>query len=240
MCGRYSSTRSDDDVAREFDVDDVVGEEPAASWNVAPTQVARVVLERLDREPGEDGERAVHRLLRSARWGLVPSWAKDLKIGNRLINARSETVTEKPAFKAAAGRRRCLVPADGYYEWEKRDGSKVPYFLHDEDRPLAFAGLYELWPDPERAKDDPERWLWSYTVLTRPAEDALGHIHDRCPVIVPEGELRRAWLDHELTDPDGVRDLLAAIPEPRLHPREVSSEVNSPANNGPELVRPVG
>jgi putative SOS response-associated peptidase YedK len=150
-----------------------------------------VVLERVPR--GADAEHTTAgRMLRSARWGLVPSWAKDGKIGNRLINARSETITEKPAFKtAAAARRRCLVPAAGYYEWEKADGRKVPYFLHRDHDLLAFAGLYELWPDPA------------------------------------------------LTDPEQVRELLTAIPEPRLEPYEVSPAVNSPGNNGPELVQPL-
>jgi putative SOS response-associated peptidase YedK len=231
--------RPDSDLAREFAVAEVVGEEPEPSWNVAPTQLARVVLERVPRG-ADDAEQAVaERMLRTARWGLVPSWAKDVKIGNRLINARSETITEKPAFKAAAARRRCLVPADGYYEWEKIDGRKVPYFLHRDHDVLAFAGLYELWPDPERAEDDPDRWLWSYTILTHPASDAVGHVHDRSPVVVPPGKLREQWLDPALTDPAEVRELLAAIPEPTLEPYEVSPAVNSPRNNGPELVKPL-
>lgn len=236
MCGRYAVARPDSDLSREFDVSAVVGEEPAPSWNVAPTQISRVILERRPRDAADDA--GVERMLRSARWGLVPSWAKDLKIGSRLINARSESVTEKPAFKAAAARRRCLVPADGYYEWEKVEGRKVPYFLHDDEQLLAFAGLYELWPDPDRAEDDPDRWLWSYTVLTSPAADALGHIHDRSPVVVPPGELRDRWLDANLTEPEQVRELLAAIPEPALQPRQVSSAVNSPKNNSPDLVAP--
>ena len=146
MCGRYSAARPDEDIAREFTVESVVGEQPAPSWNVAPTQTARIVLERAPRGE-EDGE--VQRTLRSARWGLIPSWAKDAKIGSRLINARSETITEKPSFKAAAARRRCVVPADGYYEWEKIDGRKVPHFFHRDDEVLSFAGLYELWPNPD-------------------------------------------------------------------------------------------
>jgi putative SOS response-associated peptidase YedK len=217
-------------------VDDVIGEELPPSWNVAPTQDARVILERVPRGSESDQPQ---RMLRSARWGLIPSWAKDVKIGNRLINARSETVTEKPAFKAAAMRRRCLIPADGYYEWEKTEGHKMPYFLHRTDELLAFAGLYELWPDPQRDEDDPDRWTWSYTILTSPASDTLGHIHDRSPVVIPAGELRDRWLDPAINDGDQVRELLDAIPEPTLEPREVSSAVNSPRNNGPELVEAV-
>jgi len=116
---------------------------------------------------------------------------------------------------------------------------KVPYFLHRDHDLLAFAGLYELWPDPERAHDDPDRWLFSYTILTHPAPDAVGHIHDRSPVLVPPGDLRTQWLDPVLTDPTQVRELLGAIPEPRLEPYEVSPAVNSPRNNGAELLKPI-
>jgi len=148
-----------------------------------------------------------------------------------------ETITDKASFKAAALRRRCLLPATGYYEWEQRNGGKVPQFLH-ADGVLAMAGLYELWPDPSRDRDDPQRWVWSVTVLSTTASDTLGHIHDRSPVVVPD-QLRDDWLNPSITDPDTVRELLAAIPEPRLQPYEVSTAVNSVRNNGPELLRPV-
>jgi putative SOS response-associated peptidase YedK len=141
-----------------------------------------------------------------------------VKIGSRLINARSETITEKPSFRAASARRRCLVPADGYFEWEKIDGRKVPQFLYRPDEQLlSFAGLYELWPDPERGEDDPDRWMWSYTIITRTAPDAVGHIHDRSPVLVPP-DLRADWLNPSLVDPEQVKELLASIPEPLLSP----------------------
>lgn len=235
MCGRYSVARPDSDLAEEFDVASVVGEEPEASWNVAPTQVRRVVLERA---PKGEPDGAPERMLRSARWGLVPSWAKDIKVGNRLINARAETITSKPAFKAASLRRRCLIPADGYYEWEKIDGRKVPYFLHHGLDLLAFAGLYELWPDPARDSDDPQRWLWSYTILTTTAPDSLGYIHDRSPVIIPSSGWSH-WLDPSVTDAAAVERFLAGLDQPTLEPREVSSKVNSPRNDGPELVQAV-
>ena len=115
----------------------------------------------------------------------MPSWAKTPKIGAKMINARLETLTDKPAFRVAVSRRRLVVPADGYYEWQAVDGDKVPHFLQDPGHVLGFAGLYELWRDPTRTPEDPERWLWTYTILTRPAPDALGHIHDRSPVVVP-------------------------------------------------------
>lgn len=229
MCGRYATTQTDAELLEVFGPLEAVGEQLAPSYNVAPTDQVRVVLERTGPVPG--------RQLRTVRWGLIPSWAKDPKIGSRLINARVETITEKPSFKVAAVRRRCLVPATGYYEWEKRDGAKVPQFLH-ADGVLAMAGLYELWPDPAREHDDPERWVWSVTILTTTASDTLGHIHDRSPVIVPAG-MYDDWLDPSFTDPDRVRQLLAAVPEPRLQPYEVSTAVNSVRNNTPELLRPV-
>ncbi|MBY4272248.1 SOS response-associated peptidase [Rhodococcus fascians] len=234
MCGRYASTRSDSDLQAVFDIAETVCDEVPPSYNVAPTQTIRTVLERA---PKDEPESDAVRQLRSVRWGLIPSWAKDAKIGSRLINARSETITEKPSFKKAASRRRCIIPADGYYEWEKRDGAKVPYFLHEQGV-LAMAGLYELWRDPTKADDDEDRWVWSATVLTSPAADALGHIHDRSPVVLPP-ELRASWLDPTLTDLREVSELLAAIPEPRLEPYEVSTAVNSVKNNSPELLTPV-
>jgi putative SOS response-associated peptidase YedK len=211
---------------RDFQVASVVDPEPEPSWNIAPTDPARVVLERVvDDQPD--------RQLRTLRWGLVPSWAKDRKIAARLINARSETVLDKPAFKAAAARRRCLVPADGYYEWMKTVERKVPTYLHG-DGVLSFAGLYEIWRDPA-AEDD---WVWSYTIITCTTQDALGHIHDRSPVVLPH-DLRSAWLDPSVTDPGTVRDLLASVPPPVLDSYEVSTAVNSVRNNGPGLITPV-
>jgi len=154
MCGRFASTQTDADLVWAFRVEEVVGEQLAPSYNVAPTQPVRAVLERT---PREEPEAPPIRQIRTARWGLIPSWAKDRKIGSRLINARAETITEKPSFKAAASRRRCIVPANGYFEWERRDGAKVPHYLHGGGV-LGMAGLYELWPDPEREPDDPQRW----------------------------------------------------------------------------------
>ncbi|MET4046754.1 putative SOS response-associated peptidase YedK [Rhodococcus sp. UYP5] len=235
MCGRYASTQSDNDLRAVFDIAETIGEELPPAYNVAPTQTVRTILERA---PKDEPEADAVRQLRSVRWGLIPSWSKDIKIGSRLINARSETITEKPAFKKAAARRRCIVPADGYYEWEKRDGKKVPYFLHSSGV-LEMAGLYELWRDPSKSEEDPDRWVWSVTVLTAPAADALGHIHDRSPVIVPES-LRAAWLDPAMTDLGSVQEMLAAIPEPSLVPYEVSSMVNSVKNDNPDLLQPVG
>jgi putative SOS response-associated peptidase YedK len=187
---------------------------------------ARIVLERVVNDQPD-------RQLRTLRWGLVPSWAKDLRIGAKFVNARSETITEKSAFKIAASRRRCLVPADGYYEWMVTDDGKVPMYLHG-DSPLGLAGLYEIRRDIE----DPDQWLWTYTILTCTTQDALGHVHDRSPIVVP-ADLRSGWLDPTMTDPATVRDLVAAMPPPVLDTYEVSKEVNSARNDGPQLIEPL-
>jgi putative SOS response-associated peptidase YedK len=235
MCGRYANARQDQELADRFHIAELIGERLGPSWNVAPTQDVRAVLERV-----EGGH--VMRQLRTLRWGLVPSWAKDAKIGARMINARVETITEKPAFRKAASRRRLIVPMDGYYEWqapESGKGRKQPYYLTDPDgEPLAAAGLYELWPDPAKDDDASERWLWTLTVITANATDTLGHIHDRSPLLLPQDRWD-AWLDPELTDAGDVDALIATIPEPHLTPVKVGTAVGNVRNNNPELVRPI-
>ncbi|WP_427134917.1 SOS response-associated peptidase [Pseudarthrobacter sp. S9] len=232
MCGRYVMSRATGDLLSYFDAREAEGSAPPPSWNVAPTDDVAIIAER----PTQDGP---ERRLLIARWGLVPSWSKDIKIGSKLINARSETILGKPAFRKAAVKRRALVPAEGYYEWEKtEDGKKIPHFLYSEtDELLAFAGLYEFWPDPSLPEDDPHRWLLSCTVLTTTAHDSLGHVHDRAPVIVPR-EMYADWLDPGTTAKEDVQNLLETIPEPVLTPREVTDRVNSVRNNGPELIEP--
>lgn len=236
MCGRYVNVAASGDLIDEFDVEEVLGDDPGPSWNVAPTDPVRVILQRAPREQGP-GETV--RQLRTAHWGLVPSWSRDRKGGARMINARIETVTRKPAFKVAAGRRRCVVPALGYYEWQKTDEGKIPYFLHDPDgHLLAMAGLYELWRDPPLADDDPNRWLWTCTIITQQATDLLGEIHDRNPVVIPP-ELRDDWLDCSSDDPATAARLLDRMPKARLDPYVVSPAVGNVKNNGPELIKPV-
>ena len=204
MCGRYASSATTAGLYGDYGLDEVIGDDLAPSWNVAPTDEVRGVVQRRPRGADADEDAQV-RQLRTLRWGLVPSWSKDRKGAARLINARQETVTVKPAFKTAAARRRCLLPADGYYEWQKTAEGKVPYFLHaPDDAQLAFAGLYEIWPDPALPDEDPGKWLWTCTVITRQATDTLGEIHDRCPVIVPPGH-RDAWLDCSSGDADVAR-----------------------------------
>lgn len=234
MCGRYASSKSPEDLIDEFDIIESRVEFPiASSWNVAPTDETYVVMER--------GEQAA-RTLAVARWGLVPSWAKDRSIGSRLINARSETLSEKPAFRRAYASRRCLVPADGYYEWyltsELKAGKPVkqPFYLTPRDgRVLPMAGLYEWWPDPAKAEDDPDRWLLSCTVITTAAADEIGVIHDRMPLVVQADDWA-AWLDPTLAD---AGELLHPAADVGLSAYPVSTLVNSVRNNGPELIEPM-
>lgn len=236
MCGRYVNVAASGDLLDEFEADQIVGDDPGPSWNVAPTDPVRIVVERAPRDA--DPATAV-RQIRTARWGLVPSWSHDRKGAAKMINARIETVSQKPAFKAATARRRCLIPALGYYEWQKTDAGKVPHFLQDPDgHLLAMAGLYELWRDHALSDDDPQRWLWTCTIITQQATDLLGDIHDRNPVVVPVG-LRAAWLDCHRDDVATAERLLERIPEARLEPYVVSPAVGNVKNNGPELIHPV-
>jgi putative SOS response-associated peptidase YedK len=246
MCGRYAASRSPDDLVEEFEA--VVRPEQALEpdYNVAPTKPVYAVM---DRRPRGEPDAPPRRELAVMTWGLVPSWAKDPSIGSRMINARMETVGEKPAFRRAFAKRRCLLPADGYYEWytpaggpKGRNGKplKQPFFIHPADGGvLAMAGLYEFWRDPSRGDDDPAAWLVTTTVLTTTAEDSLGVIHDRMPLFV-ERERWHDWLDPGL---DGSTSDLTALLVPaapgRLDAYPVSTEVNAVRNNGPELLEPL-
>ena len=245
MCGRYASSRRPEDLAEEFEIDDAsvretVVEPLAPDYNVAPTKEVYAVLTR---PPTGDRSAEADRQLRVLRWGLVPFWAKDPGIGSKMINARMETVHEKPAFRRAFAARRCLLPADGYYEWYTTEQKtkagkplKQPFFIHPADGSvMAMAGLYEIWRDPTRDEDDPARFLWSCTVLTTRAEDAVGHIHDRMPLLV-EPDRYDAWLDPRASDPDDLKKLLVPAAPGRLEAYPVSTDVNNVRNNGPELL----
>ncbi|WP_061712358.1 SOS response-associated peptidase [Kocuria palustris] len=261
MCGRYVIARAAGDLMA--DVDAAPGEhfqgedldELRANWNVAPTTEVPIVLERLD-----DGQ--VLRELHVARWGLVPSWAKEISVGARMFNARSETAAEKPSFRAAVKKRRCAIPANGYYEWRKRLGpdgkpakgtkdapAKQPYFIHppSESENIWFAGLYEWWQDPQG------QWILSCSILTAESPDPdsddetlaeLAAIHDRIPVAMNRDALD-AWLDPSVDDKDGAQALIERVVAQHetvaatWELRPVGQAVGSVRNNSPELVEPL-
>jgi len=186
--------------------------------------------------PGEARE------LRVVRWGLVPFWAKDPSIGNRMINARAETVSVKPSFRRAFARRRCLLPADGYYEWyrpgDDAKAAKQPYYMYRADgASLAMAGLYELWRNKEFPDDHPDAWLWTSTIITTNSPDEIGRIHDRMPMVI-RPELWADWLDPGNSDTADLLGLMAPAVSSGLIARPVSTEVNSVRNNGPRLIEP--
>ena len=232
MCGRYAAAKDTATLVEEFQVETVVEPAPDPNFNVAPTNQVAFVVDR----PADEG--AVERQLRSARWGLVPSWAKDPKIGSRMINARWENAAEKPAFRSAFAKRRCLIPADGYFEWYAPaavEGAakprKQPYFIHRADgADLALAGLYEFWrPTPD------DEWLVTVTVLTTASAGPLAPIHDRMPVVIDRAGYRE-WLDPTARVDPGFDALLAPSV---LTAYPVSTAVNSVRNNSADLLVPI-
>lgn len=250
MCGRYAASRSPDDLVEEFEVVDPVALERArasalgADYNVAPTKTAHVVLER---PPSHDRDADPVRQLRPLVWGLVPSWAKDRSAGARMINARAESLLDKAAYRRAATSRRCLVPADGWYEWQASPsvtGSrgrprKQPFFVSlVGGHGVAFAGLYEFWRDDSRDAEDPAAWLTTYAIVTTAAEHDLSRVHDRMPLALPRDRWD-AWLSPSVTDSGEVRALLQP-PEPGgFVAVPVSTLVNDVRNSSPELLQPV-
>lgn len=243
MCGRYASSRQPEDLVEEFEIDQAEVPHLEPDWNVAPTKDVYAVVQR---PPSSGSSEPAERQLRAMTWGLVPFWAKDPSIGTRMINARMETVAEKPAFRRAFERRRAILPADGYYEWyetsqltAKGKPRKQPYYIRPRDGGvLAMAGLYEIWRDPERADDDPLRFRWTTTVLTTRAEDSLGQIHDRMPLML-SADRYAEWLDPTLNDRSRLLDLLEPAAPGRLEATPVSTLVSNVRNNGPELVEPI-
>ena len=246
MCGRYASSRKPEDLVEEFDIRSPELPQIEPDWNVAPTKEVYAVLERPPRD-GEGPEQAdPERQLRALTWGLVPFWAKDPSVGNRMINARMESVAEKPAYRRAFEKRRTILPADGYYEWYPTEEltkagkpRKQPYFIRPTDGGvLAMAGLYEIWRDPDKADDDPSRFRWTCTVLTTSAEDSLGHIHDRMPLMLGR-EQYDEWLDPRRNSKEELLALLEPAAPGRLEAFPVSTKVSNVRNNGPELVEPI-
>ncbi len=221
MCGRYSLVASIAELEDRFGFDGAdVAYSP--SYNVAPSQgVLTVVAESV-------GRRAVR-----MRWGLIPSWASEASIGSRMINARAETVAEKPSFRTALRRRRCLVLADGFYEWHRTGAGKRPMRITmASGEPFAFAGLWDTWCDTQ------DEAVTSCTIITTGANDLLRPIHDRMPVILQRDQ-EDLWLDHDVREPDLLREVLIPYSPGAMKTYEVSTLVNSPANDGPELILPM-
>ncbi len=244
MCGRFVVARSVGELLTIFEVDEVVGEVPGVSFNIAPTQNIAIIVDRAF-EKAEDGSPVgeLQRELHAARWGLVPRWSKGPGEGAPLINGRIETLLEKPSFKESVIRRRCVIPASGYYEWHvAADGSKQPYYINaGEDGMLALAGLFEWWRDPSKADNDPTRWLLSATTLTKHTAPELEHIHDRNPVLL-NAETFDAWIDPHIEGDQELLDVVAAgsnqvASEVLFH--KVSTEVGKVRINEPELIRPI-
>ncbi|MBA3653296.1 MAG: SOS response-associated peptidase [Actinobacteria bacterium] len=233
MCGRYVSATPAQQLAEEFHVDVVKADDLAPKYNVAPTdEVYAVAISR-------EGLRQ----LGTFKWGLVPSWAKDPSIGNRMINARAETVSSKPAFRRLLQKRRCILPADGFYEWQRLDGGatskkprKQPFFIRRRDgKPMALAGLWEVWKPRDQQGAD---WLRSATIITGEPNELVCRIHDRMPVILPE-PVWDTWLDPANDDVDALAALLVPYPADLLEAYPVATDVNSVQNDGSHLIAPL-
>lgn len=218
MCGRFSITGDLDFYVEYFGVDETLAEPLEKNWNVAPTDPIYVVAER-------DGVRQ----LGTMKWGLVPHWAKDTRSIH--INARSETVATTAAFRDSFARKRCLIPADGFYEWEPPEDGRTPHWVYRADgHPMVFAGIWAARIDPET-----EEWQRTCSILTTGAEGVISAIHDRMPVSLPP-DVWDAWLDRDLTDSEEALGLLRSIESDLLMEHPVSKKVNSVRNNGPDLV----
>ena len=222
MCGRYAFFSPAEAVKRTFALDLLPALAPR--YNIAPTQSVPAV------RVAEEGRRTLVML----HWGLVPHWAKERAIGNRMINARCETLAEKPAYRDAFRRRRCLVLADGWYEWQAAPGGKLPWFVRLRDpRPIAFAGLWERWKDPAG------ELLESCTIVTTDASESIKKIHDRMPVVLPEQSWDR-WMDPAYSDTDALSKTLGPYDPKALKAWTVSRQVNAPKNEGAKLIEPEG
>lgn len=220
MCGRFVLTADGETIQTAFNLDDVPESLPPR-FNIAPSQPIAVIT---NENP---------KVLTFHKWGLVPSWAKDVAMGNKMINARSESVEEKPAFRAAFRRRRCLIPATGFFEWQQRDGKKVPMFAHMKDNSVfAFAGLWEVWHSPEGDE------LRTVTILTTEPNALMADIHNRMPVILPTTAYE-TWLAAGEQSPADLKPLLKPFDADQMTAYEVSTFVNRPANDTPEAIEPV-
>jgi putative SOS response-associated peptidase YedK len=221
MCGRFTLTISPDQLQDQFGLSEPPPTDLVPRYNIAPTQAVAVVTNSPDRK------------LEIFQWGLIPSWAKDPKIGNKLINARAETLAEKPSFRTALKRRRCLVVADGFYEWKKDGARKTPMYIQmDDGRPFGFAGLWEVWQPPDGSL------LKTCTIITTEPNALLATIHNRMPAILPP-EAYDAWLQPGELAADQALPLLQPFDARRMKATPVSTRVNSPGFDSPECILPV-
>lgn len=222
MCGRFTLATPEQDLVVQFNLPEIPDLQPR--YNIAPTQPVAVV-----RLPMPEGDRELVML----HWGLIPFWAKDPGLGARMINARAETAADKPAFRAAFRRRRCLVPADGFYEWQKQNGSKQPFHIRMQDgRPFAFAGLWEHWQGEDGSV------IESCTLLTTRPNELIRPLHNRMPVILHPHNYA-LWLDSEVEDVGTLRRLLDPYPSSEMEAYPVSRYVNAPRNEGPDCIAPL-
>ena len=221
MCGRFAFYSPREAITAVFDVEFPLALEPR--FNISPTQYVVVLRQQHNRDRGFAIEPAL------LRWGLIPSWSEDPRIGNRMINARAETVDKKPAFRTAFKRRRCVVLADGFFEWRRTDDGKIPYFISMKNRqPFAMAGLWERWS----GADSP---IESCTIITTAANRVMATLHDRMPVILSTENARR-WIDTEDDSREALLSLLVPADNDLLQYWEVSRSVNNSRNDGPELI----
>jgi putative SOS response-associated peptidase YedK len=219
MCGRFVGYRKLGNYQDKFKID-LFEADPSPNYNVAPTQSVPGIVRQDNKN-----------VLRAFRWGLIPFWAKDPTIGNRMINARSETVDSKPSFRTAFKKRRCLIPADGFYEWKGPKGAKVPmYITVPDEEPFGFAGLWEYWDDKGKA-DEP---ILSCTILTTDASDSIKDIHHRMPVIL-KPEAYKDWMETG-TPAEGLKDIISAQIHTDFTFHQVSKAVNSVKNNSADLI----
>lgn len=224
MCGRYAIYITKEEIETYFDVESDKEDLFNPNYNVAPGSFNPVVIEP---KPSLYGVELL-------RWGLVPKWTDDPNIGYKMINARSETLTEKPSFKNSFKRRRCLIPANGFYEWQKIGGIKFPYYIQPLETDLfAFAGLYEKWND--KTTGEP---LWTYTIITTTANDHLQPLHERMPVILEKPHFNE-WLNPLNSDTDKLQRLLKPYPSEKIRLFRVSQDVNATKNNNSSLIQPV-
>jgi putative SOS response-associated peptidase YedK len=243
MCGRFVSVSSPQLLVERFGVEETTVEEREPDYNVTPRAAVPIVRER---RPPKGAEGPTTRVLSMVRWGLVPSWAESTAIGDKLINARAETITEKAAYKRAFARRRCIVPADAFYEWRpstRASGARPPrqpYLVHRRDgEPMAFAGLWEIWRDPAVGDDDdPDAWVRSCVIVTTRANELLEPIHARMPVVLDDA-VWDAWLVPATDDLAVLEDMLRPAPDDWLEVYPVSTRVNTPDNNDASLLRRV-